>query len=245
MIYICSDIHGLYDRYRKLLETISLKEDDTLYVLGDMIDRGPDGIEILQDMMKRPNIVPFMGNHEHMMLMYLAGLDTVSWTMVCNGGYHTLAKFIRLSKEEQEEIVEYIENSWIVKNITVAGQRFSLSHIGVFTDNEDRRSYFSAIGTDVRDQQNMVWGDYPYDLGKINEMPEELCPTIFISGHKFTRRWRGYIDDDTVYIRDFPNGCTYVDIDCGCAFGSGEGYLSCIPLDEEKGFDPERIIYIQ
>lgn len=64
MIYVCSDIHGHYGLYLALLERLSLKPSDTLYILGDVIDRGPDGIKILQDMMKRPNVVPILGNHE-------------------------------------------------------------------------------------------------------------------------------------------------------------------------------------
>lgn len=38
MIYCCSDIHGMYDKYIKLLEVIDLKDDDTLFVLGDIVD---------------------------------------------------------------------------------------------------------------------------------------------------------------------------------------------------------------
>ena len=49
MIYVCSDIHGHYSCYAALLECIGLRPDDTLYILGDVIDRGPDGVKILQD----------------------------------------------------------------------------------------------------------------------------------------------------------------------------------------------------
>ena len=42
MQYAVSDIHGRYDKYAELLRRIDLKPFDTLYVLGDMIDRGPD-----------------------------------------------------------------------------------------------------------------------------------------------------------------------------------------------------------
>ena len=66
MIYVCSDIHGNYEKYRTLIEKISLRDEDTLYVLGDVIDRGPEGVRILQDMMTRPNVVPLLGNHELM-----------------------------------------------------------------------------------------------------------------------------------------------------------------------------------
>ena len=42
MIYVTGDIHGCYAQYRRLLEQIGLRESDTLYVLGDVVDRGPE-----------------------------------------------------------------------------------------------------------------------------------------------------------------------------------------------------------
>ena len=38
--------------------------NDTLFVLGDVIDRNPDGIEILKDLLARKNVELFLGNHE-------------------------------------------------------------------------------------------------------------------------------------------------------------------------------------
>ena len=38
--YVISDIHGEYERFMELLEEIELKDTDTLYVLGDVLDRG-------------------------------------------------------------------------------------------------------------------------------------------------------------------------------------------------------------
>ena len=43
-----------------MLSLIEFLPRDTLYVLGDVIDRGPDGIKILQDMMLRPNVFPLL-----------------------------------------------------------------------------------------------------------------------------------------------------------------------------------------
>ena len=45
MIYAMSDIHGCFDKYRAMLSEIQFKSTDTLYVLGDVIDRGPDGVK--------------------------------------------------------------------------------------------------------------------------------------------------------------------------------------------------------
>ena len=39
--YVISDIHGQYDMFMELLEKIPLKDSDTLYILGDVVDRVP------------------------------------------------------------------------------------------------------------------------------------------------------------------------------------------------------------
>ncbi len=61
MIYAMSDLHGCFDKYKKMLEKINLCENDTLYILGDVVDRGKDGIKILFDMMKRKKCHSYFG----------------------------------------------------------------------------------------------------------------------------------------------------------------------------------------
>ena len=68
--YCTSDIHGYDDAFFALLQELNLKDDDTLYILGDVIDRGPNGIKLLQAIMDMPNVKMLLGNHEHMMLQY-------------------------------------------------------------------------------------------------------------------------------------------------------------------------------
>ena len=41
-IYCISDIHGKRDAFYEMLKKINFKEEDHLYVLGDVIDRGKD-----------------------------------------------------------------------------------------------------------------------------------------------------------------------------------------------------------
>lgn len=67
-IYAISDLHGQYGIFEKLLEVIDFSDDDYMYVLGDAIDRGPDGIRILQRIMSSPNMDLLIGNHEFLML---------------------------------------------------------------------------------------------------------------------------------------------------------------------------------
>ena len=66
--YVMSDIHGQYEAFMRMLKKIDFKDEDTLYLLGDAIDRGNDGIKILKTVMKMPNVKMFLGNHELLMM---------------------------------------------------------------------------------------------------------------------------------------------------------------------------------
>lgn len=56
-----SDIHGCYDTYLDVLRKIKFSNDDIQYIIGDVIDRGKDGIKILLDILNRENIYLLMG----------------------------------------------------------------------------------------------------------------------------------------------------------------------------------------
>ena len=66
--YVTSDIHGQYDMFMELIDKIDLKQTDTLYVLGDILDRGPHPIKVLKKLMEMPNAICIVGNHELMAL---------------------------------------------------------------------------------------------------------------------------------------------------------------------------------
>ena len=56
MIYCMSDIHGELDRFKAMLDLINFSSDDTLYIIGDVIDRHPGGVEILKIIKDTPNM---------------------------------------------------------------------------------------------------------------------------------------------------------------------------------------------
>ena len=59
--YVMSDIHGMGELLENMLEKLSFSEEDTLYILGDMIDRGPDPAKVLDIASSRGNIIPQIG----------------------------------------------------------------------------------------------------------------------------------------------------------------------------------------
>lgn len=71
--YVIGDIHGRLVTFISMLDKLKLdKERDTLYLLGDYTDSGPDGIGVIQHIMNMQDqgfkVHCLMGNHDKMML---------------------------------------------------------------------------------------------------------------------------------------------------------------------------------
>ena len=64
MTYVMSDLHGQYDKYKMMLEKIGFSDEDELFILGDVVDRGPKPVDLLRDMSLRSNVFPIIGNHD-------------------------------------------------------------------------------------------------------------------------------------------------------------------------------------
>lgn len=60
MIYVTADLHGNREGFLNLIEKTGLNNADTMYVLGDVIDRGSDSMGLLLDMACRSNVIPFL-----------------------------------------------------------------------------------------------------------------------------------------------------------------------------------------
>lgn len=111
-VYVTSDAHGHLRALDRVLEQVSLGTDDALFVLGDMIDRGPEPAGVLKLVHSLPNAHVLLGNHERMMLDVLVGggdeLDALTWDM--NGGYTTSGALEALPREEYLELVDWVAN---------------------------------------------------------------------------------------------------------------------------------------
>lgn len=95
MRYAIADIHGCCRTLEALIQTLAPSTDDTLYILGDMVDRGRRSKEVLDLVMSMPNTVCLMGNHEELLLAAhdSPNDDEASLRWVGNGGHETLRSF--------------------------------------------------------------------------------------------------------------------------------------------------------
>jgi serine/threonine protein phosphatase 1 len=196
-----------------MLELINLTETDTLYIIGDVIDRYPYGIEIIEKIMASKNMIMILGNHEYMCLKTLGWHNEIGakqlWKM--NGGtctYNTLA-FNREFKETRK-ILDFLESLPDHLDIEVNNTKFHLVH-----------GWFGA------DTYSRVW-TRP-DTVNLNNLPNDRLTII---GHTPTP----LITDDYTGSFKIYHGDRFIDIDCGCGNETPLRQLACLRLDDMAEF---------
>lgn len=222
MIYAMSDLHGCYDKYEKMLKDISFSDSDTLYVLGDVVDRGPDGIKLLFDMMERKNVIPIKGNHDYIaqrLLRLTMGNENICEDIMeavkmwfLDGGIPTYTSFRSLKKDDKRKILSYLGTFYYFQDITVGNRRFLLSH--TLPKKE------VLLESENCPLMEYVIGEPEYDKVYFEDR-------FTVTGHTPT----SLIDknyDGMIYQEN-----NHIAIDCGAVFGSP---LGCICLDTLEGF---------
>ena len=233
MTYVMSDINGDSVSFERILKQINLHPKDTLYILGDVIDRNPDGIRILRKIMKMPNVKMLLGNHEYMMmdaLVYPPSDKVDKWEREYaklrklrhwyeNGGDVTHAYLKRIRKELRQEIFDYIDSLPLNIEVEVNGQKFLLVHAGVAAN------YGSPYYNYSDAREYAVWSRRSYT----ERIPED---TILIFGHTPTVNLH-YVTPMEIWHKG-----NYIGIDCGACYDY-MGRLACLRLDDLKEYYSE------
>lgn len=95
-IFVMPDIHGCNSPLQSMLQ-IWNRETEHLIQLGDMIDRGPNSLEVVQTFMKlkKEGVATILrGNHEDSFLMFLENPEEEGHFYYNQGGRETIASFM-------------------------------------------------------------------------------------------------------------------------------------------------------
>lgn len=235
--YVMSDIHGKGKWFNSILNQIQLRDCDKLYILGDIIDRGEDGIQLLEYIKKKGNIELLLGNHELLMLdameLYQSGgysLRGVSqaeeWLLWgYNGGLSTFKGLQSYTQSGIDNLIDYIKNLKISKvDLEVNNKKYYIIHGFPEVHIDDASTYNNTVKRYV---YKAVWDRLDsVDLSSYNWLPED---TTIIIGHTPTKHL-GSEKNRILYDNRYFN---IINIDCGCA---GNGALGCLRLDDMKEF---------
>ncbi len=110
-IFVVSDIHGNARAFDRALELAQPGSDDTVFVLGDMVVRGPDPLGVIDMVRALPNVRVLMGNHEEMLYESLKSgdeRDKLTWHM--NGGYTTYEQLEQLARDRYVDLMDWLVN---------------------------------------------------------------------------------------------------------------------------------------
>ncbi len=226
MTYVMANLHGDYDKFSAMLQKINFKDSDVLYILGDIVDYGEGGMDIVSDISMRYNVYSIVGEHDFKALRMLSqfskmleggGLpspefisEMTEWSE--DGGRVTLEAFRELDEDMREGAVDYLSDMALYEEVSVGGRDYLLVHAGI-------KNFTPDIDLDSLEPSDFF--DEALDLSK-----KYYDDKTIIVGHNPTTEENG--GDGKIF---YGNGS--IAIDCGVAFG---GALGCLCLDNGREY---------
>ena len=213
--YAISDIHGCAKTFKALLQKVAFSKQDELYILGDLIDRGPDSkgvIDHIFDLQEKGYTVQCLrGNHEQMLLdCFEPTANPRRWFF--NGGEATLDSFdAQYPQYIDEKYLQFLEELPYYLEV----DNYILVHAGL---NFDMPNPFDA-------KHSLMWiRNWYNDLNY-----SWLGDRIIIHGH--TPQKQPIIKKSLSKLDDLPILC----IDSGCPFKvEGYGHLCAFEMTEQR-----------
>ncbi|RAP50235.1 MAG: hypothetical protein BZ138_06845 [Methanosphaera sp. rholeuAM270] len=250
-VYAISDIHGCYDEFLDVLSRASFSPSDELYILGDVVDRGPKVAETIQWLVdhdangENSNVHFLLGNHEQMMSWSFDGrwrdltLDMDAASMwLGNGGHETIGQMALMQKDDIDkfqDIVEAAPHDAAIRIGSPDAPLVVLSHAGL-APPEDKKDIADEQAWFEQGMADLIWNGMQWYTSKA------FPPFQSISGHVPTCVLANLdapipgctaetlVDGLYNRIMRWDNKC---DIDCGCCFG---GTMGLLRLDDWEAF---------
>ena len=214
--YVLSDLHGQYDKFMDMLKLTKFNDNDKMYILGDIFDRGPDPLKILDYIICKKNIDFIPGNHEYMFLEFYNTYDARLWS--CNGGRTTMTQLMKRGEDYLKALYDYLTKLPLVK----IHDKFILTHAGLYLPKNQNQYTLQEI-LSLQNAEFNLWS-----RSNINNERQYKDYTV-ICGHTPTL----YVDPDQYQMSIVRRkGAIY--IDCGATFSDGR--LACLRLEDNKEF---------
>ncbi len=211
--FAISDIHGCLKTFKQLLETIGLQKSDTLFLLGDYVDRGPDSVGVVRYIrtliLEDYDIVCLMGNHDEA-LIKRHSTSTMIWERLGGRGFR-----------KKEIDPEGTWQGWQTEDL------YFLARLKYFHETED----FILVHAGL----NFKWNDPLKDTDSMLRIRnwyaqinyDWLGNRIIVHGHTALKK------PDIEYLFKNLRHDKVINIDCSCAYNvPNESFLCAFNLDD-------------
>jgi serine/threonine protein phosphatase 1 len=229
--YVISDIHGQYGMFMDLLNKINLKDSDILYILGDILDRGPHPMKTLLKIMEMSNAICLVGNHELMALECLdyldqevtdealEKLDRTMWYACLewkeyNGGDTTIEEFRKLNSDTRRDVIAFLKDFLAYEELTVDGTNYLLVHAGL-------GHYSPGKALEEYSLNDLIWERVDYNIQYFDDK-------FVVTGHTPTQGIEGNSKPGYIYRAN-----KHIAIDCGSFIPGGRLAALCLETGEE------------
>jgi len=194
--YVVGDIHGCLDQLNKQLHELKFNQDvDRLFCTGDLVDRGPDSIDVIK-LLEQDWFHSVVGNHEFM--LSFAPTDATLYNIhIANGAYW----FALLDGTVKQYIVNLIHNKMpLIIEVETQSGLIGIVH-GDLKDLIDWNTLYQDGFIDYDFQQNCLWGRYLFERSYYNPVPviiDNIHKVYF--GHSITPHGTPIVYGNCVFI---------------------------------------------
>lgn len=212
-IIAIGDIHGCAKTFHKLvMDEIKIRKSDTIYCIGDYIDRGPDSkgvIDLIIDLRKKGYAIRTLrGNHEELMMESLQDRQAhMDWYI--NGGDATLRSF---GVSSYADFLPEYKTYFNCTRFYYTHGPYIFVHAGLNFGPEDI----------FKDREAMLW------IRNFTIDERKLADRIIVHGHTPRPLQMILKQRDNVYNLDA--GCVYTE-------RHGHGYLVALNLTDREWFE--------
>lgn len=169
--YVIGDLQGCLDSLESLLESIQFSpEADTLWLVGDLVNRGPKSLEILRKLYSMgESVKPVLGNHDLHLLALWAGYGRIHKS-------DTLDEIVEAP--DAPELITWLRRQPLVRELpcSIEGKRCLMVHAGILPtwSFNDALRYSSEVQETLASKK---WLDFmPSLYGNKPKMWDESLP---------------------------------------------------------------------
>ena len=124
--YVIGDIQGCYKEFKELLKQINFnKKKDTLWLAGDLVNRGPKSYDVIKYIMDLDSsAITVLGNHDFFLMASYYKLDPWPYK---NNNFEDI-----LSSKDADQIINWLRNQKLIHLDSELG--YILSHAGIYPE---------------------------------------------------------------------------------------------------------------